>query len=243
MNTNSTLTITFGDRAENHAGMQMIGNKLDKGLSKEDLERIKNYFESKKVECEFINLKHNQDTPDAYFLIVRDPFEDVEKYWEELIELKYDKMAKMRGKVVNKHARWNLCFADFNQEPVYEDGKGRVVDFKYLPYLNGLRKFLSEELELPELVAEANYYFDVKKCGIGYHGDSERKITVGFRLGASMPIRYAWYKKSERINEPVEFMLNNGDLYFMEDKATGNDWKKSSIYTLRHAAGCDKYVK
>ena len=29
----------------------------------------------------------------------------------------------------------------------------------------------------------------------------------------------------------------------MSDKAVGYDWKKSSIVTLRHAAGCDKYLK
>ena len=28
----------------------------------------------------------------------------------------------------------------------------------------------------------------------------------------------------------------------MSEKAVGNDWKKKSIYTLRHAAGIDKYI-
>jgi hypothetical protein len=36
--------------------------------------------------------------------------------------------------------------------------------------------------------------------------------------------------------------LQAGDLYIMSDKATGNDWKKSSILTLRHAAGAAKYT-
>lgn len=29
----------------------------------------------------------------------------------------------------------------------------------------------------------------------------------------------------------------------MSEKAVGFDWKKSSIFTLRHATGCDKYTK
>jgi hypothetical protein len=29
----------------------------------------------------------------------------------------------------------------------------------------------------------------------------------------------------------------------MCSKAVGTDWKRSSIYTLRHAAGCEKYIK
>ena len=28
----------------------------------------------------------------------------------------------------------------------------------------------------------------------------------------------------------------------MSEKAVGNDWRKSSINTLRHAAGCEKYI-
>lgn len=32
-------------------------------------------------------------------------------------------------------------------------------------------------------------------------------------------------------------------MYIMSEKATGYDWKKRSIYTLRHAAGCKKYLK
>jgi hypothetical protein len=36
--------------------------------------------------------------------------------------------------------------------------------------------------------------------------------------------------------------LNGGDLYVMSEKTTGRDWKTKSIYTLRHAAGCEKYT-
>ena len=37
-------------------------------------------------------------------------------------------------------------------------------------------------------------------------------------------------------------MLNTGDIYIMSEKAVGSDWRKSSMYTLRHAAGCNKYL-
>ena len=39
-------------------------------------------------------------------------------------------MAFIKGRVVNKRARWNLCFADCDQEPDYENKRGRIVDFK-----------------------------------------------------------------------------------------------------------------
>ena len=29
----------------------------------------------------------------------------------------------------------------------------------------------------------------------------------------------------------------------MSEKAVGTDWKKKKIWTLRHAAGCNKFIK
>ncbi len=34
------------------------------------------------------------------------------------------KKAFMRGRVVNKKARWNNCYADFDQQPDYENRRG-----------------------------------------------------------------------------------------------------------------------
>jgi hypothetical protein len=36
--------------------------------------------------------------------------------------------------------------------------------------------------------------------------------------------------------------LEHGDMYVMSEKTTGFDWKSKTKYTLRHAAGCDKYT-
>ena len=90
--------------------------------------------------------------------------------------------------------------------------------------------------------AEGNYYYNPEKCGIGYHGDSERKIVVGVRLGVSIPLCYQWFYKSKPIGDRIRLDLNHGDIYIMSAKAVGNDWRKRSIYTLRHSAGCDKYT-
>ena len=40
----SCITITFGDQAENHKGMQIIGNVADNGFSISDLELAKQKF-------------------------------------------------------------------------------------------------------------------------------------------------------------------------------------------------------
>jgi hypothetical protein len=92
------------------------------------------------------------------------------------------------------------------------------------------------------LKGELNYYFDISKCGIGWHGDSERRKVVALRLGASLPIYFQWYYDTERIGERFEIPLNDGDMYVMSEKAVGTDWKMRSIFTLRHATGCDKFT-
>jgi len=52
-----------------------------------------------------------------------------------------------------------------------------------VPLLNVLRKNLDTYIPNgSELQAEGNYYYDVNKCGIGFHGDAERKKVVAVRL-------------------------------------------------------------
>jgi hypothetical protein len=148
----------------------------------------------------------------------------------------------MRGRVVNKHARWNLCFADEDQEPDYEDGKGRIVSWKHIPMMSRIREVIAEWTEDVLLNAEANYYYDISKCGIGFHGDGERKKVVAIRMGESMPLYYQWYQNSNPVGKLFEITLNDGDMYIMSEKAVGFDWLKKKVATLRHAAGSKKYT-
>jgi hypothetical protein len=57
-----------------------------------------------------------------------------------------------------------------------------------------------------------------------------------------MNLQYQWFQQGKPIGERIEVILNNSDIYFMSDKAVGNDWKKRIIPTLRHAAGAKKYT-
>ena len=47
----SSITITFGDQAENHKGMQMIGTPMLTGYSLEDLETAQHQFEDRGYKC------------------------------------------------------------------------------------------------------------------------------------------------------------------------------------------------
>jgi hypothetical protein len=67
-------------------------------------------------------------------------------------------------------------------------------------------------------------------------------IVVGVRLGASMSLVFQWFLHSNAVGEPLTLMLNDGDIYVMSQYATGNNWKRRIVPTLRHAAGAEKYT-
>jgi len=164
-------------------------------------------------------------------------------YEKELAGLDVDKQALMRGRVVNKHARWNVCFDSNPQKANIAAGQGTVVAFESVPCTLRMRNNLSRlHPSLANIKAEYNDYYDVNKCGIGYHGDSERREVVAVRAGASMPIYFQWFHRSRPFGARLCIPLQGGDLYVMSEKAVGTDWKRSSQLTLRHATGCDKYT-
>jgi len=256
----SCITITFGDVAENHVRMQKLGVEAEEGFTLEDLLKAQSFFHEKNCETNLCYLNeyykktdNTIKTDDAYILIVRnacnilleDMISNSKNLQDKLNLLKWDTKAIMYGNVVNKKARHNLCFAEEAQEPNIEEGKGTVVSFKSLEEINHIRNKIKDIIGEAgtDLLAEGNLYYDITKCGIGYHGDAERKKVIAIRLGESLTLSYQWYYKSKRIGEKCKFSLDHGDLYIMSAKAVGNDWKKKNILTLRHAAGCDKYTK
>jgi hypothetical protein len=191
-----------------------------------------------------------ESTEEAYLLIVRRGLKhlvgegkEILDFYREQDKLKKDTKAFMYGKVVNKHARSNLCFSETHQEPDYAQKKGTVYAWDEVPLLKTVKHNL--EALLPDrssLVAEGNYYCDLQNCGIGFHGDGERKKVVGIRVGASFPLVYQWYFQSNPIGALTRVELGDGDIYFMSEKAVGWDWKKKTIHTLRHAAGAKKFI-
>ena len=258
------LTLTWGDVCENGPGMQKIGNLSDGGYSVEELEGFKSGFEEVGCKCEMFEL--NDMLKDVVIegvdiskvevgkvLVIREGMKmllgenSMDDMWKEQIGLNVDKKVFMRGKVKNKLARYNLCFGEVAQDPNYEEKKGRVYSYDSLKCLNEIRnnmeKFFGKSSL--ELKCEGNYYYDLKKCGIGFHGDGERKKVIGMRMGKSMLLSYGWFYKFYNVGGVMNIELNNGDMYVMSEKSVGFDWKRSSILTLRHAGGVlgSKYLK
>lgn len=221
-----------------------------------DLKNLLEGCEIKEV-CDLL-----ENTEDAKFLVVyngidillndgeeeqKEMMSHIDMY-EEQNNLTHDRKYwdLRRKKVLNKNARGNLCFdyegseADFEGEHV-----GTIISFDDVPFTNKVRIKLPDYFggKVKDMKAEGNYYYNKKKCGIGYHGDAERKITIGARLGATMPLCYQWFYKGKAVGNNLRIEIPSGAIYAMSQKAAGCDWKRRNILTLRHSAGCEKYTK
>jgi hypothetical protein len=240
------ITLTFSNVVENSVGMEKIGEITDyKPFSVTDLENIYKSSYLEKYDKELILLSLNIDNiivEPASVLVIRNFYNNSDKLFNILTKLEWDTKALMKGEVKNKLARHNLCFADFEQEPDYINGKGSVIDINSINEFVEVQSKISDLTGYKNLKAEGNLYFDCEHCGIGWHGDFERNIVIGLRLGDSIPLCFNWFHECKPIGDKFTINLNHGDLYIMSEKAVGHDWKKRSQYTLRHSAGCAKYT-
>jgi len=167
----------------------------------------------------------------------------------------YGTIVKVPGQRRNKHARRNICCVPGRSQTasVYE-GKGTIVDLNGLSKVDNGVRILKENMQNGLLgcgssskveinVVEGNRYYDLKKTGIGYHGDTERVVVICFSIGggAGYPLCWQWFKDGQPVGNNMEVLLNSGDVYIMSEKSVGADWKLRSRYTLRHAAGAKKF--
>lgn len=257
------FSITICESGENHTGMEILGEKAEQGFSINELMEAKEKAERDGFECEYFDLKElglSEEkerygrADEAGVLVIRDilgKFGATKKgLKDEMKSFDCDKQYfdTRRQKVLNKNARHNVCFAYKSQKADIANKKGTIIDINSLENLklviSNLYLYFGEKAR--GLIAELNHYYNVSKCGIGYHGDTERRIVICVRLGASIPMFYSWYENSKRVGKRIELpQINEGDMYVMSDKAVGWDWKlrKNNRLTLRHAAGCEKYTK
>jgi hypothetical protein len=59
---------------------------------------------------------------------------------------------------------------------------------------------------------QGNHYYDTACCGIGFHGDSERRKVVAVRLGAAFPLQFQWFLRSAPVGKRVNVELQHGDM-------------------------------
>lgn len=241
----STITLTFSECVENSTGMEHIGDTSNMGFKKNDIYKAINYCKTHNIEYTLYDLSKiippGAINGDCCLFLVMKQFINNEKskqMFDMLSQLNWDSkyFDVRRNKVLNKHARHNLCFANYNSEPDYENRMGRVYNMGDIPELFELKEQIKDMIGL-DFFCEGNYYYDLRKCGIGWHGDGERKKNVGVRFGDTLDLHFRWYYMNQIVSDILTVTLNSGDAYIMGDKTIGNDWKKRTIYTLRHACG------
>jgi len=257
---NEAWTVTWGDVAMNEVQMQRIGQEAEHGVSVARLQEIKVQLEAKGMSCILIDLRQllpeakRESASEAAVLVVRKGVNALSEdsngeaaLLAEQRSMPIDKQAwnSRHGGVFNKHNRYNNLLGDDDQAADYANRKGSVVDCSKYPITRKLRATFTSLLgaEHP-LVGETNHYFEASECGIGWHGDRERKMVVGVRLGPGakgMPLKFLWFFDSKPVGAEGRLLLDAGDVYFMSEKAVGFDWLTKNHLTLRHAAGVDKY--
>lgn len=254
-----TYSLTVGNGGENHTGMQFIGSmrKKGEGWNLERLLYAKGILEDVfNLEVELYNLndllegveiEEGKEPEPAHFMLVK-TFLHPDVHQKILLELETYKWDNKywdtrRQKVLNKRARENVCYGPEAQEPDYENKKGTIVSYEKSPLVHRLKQTVEILMQDENLIVEGNKYMDVTKNGIGPHGDTERVVVACFRIGEAMPMKFGWFHKSVVVGKTLTVNVPGGALYFMSEKATGNDWKRRNEYTLRHAAGCEKYLK
>lgn len=256
MDSKSVITLTLSESVENHKSMQILGEIAKEGFNLDDLMYIKSEMEKKGATCQLVSLnKKTIKAENAYVLLIKQGVDVLLSQsdqthgdmFQEQIKLKYDKKAYSNGRIINKKARYNLCFDYMSQKADFKNKKGTVVNIDTLPVLKNLMTEVENNFgkKAQKLKAEGNYYYDVYQCGISWHGDSERKKVIGVRLGdysKSMPIYFRWYRHTYPVQQPIRIDLSPGDIYIMSEKAVGNDWCNEDIYTLRHATGANRYT-
>lgn len=250
----SRYAITFGEVALLHVGGAEFGSgRREHGFTVSELRNLANALQ----QSELILLsdalpKSEQQAHEAAVLVLRDGAQTLlglpnaaDLLWREQTNTKYDQKFFDRGRTKNKIARHNIVFGEVEQGASEDYKECTIRAFKNLPWLANFRKELQSKLgaKASGLNAEGNHYYN-PKCGIGYHGDSERKIVIGLSLGAAAILRYRWRKphSSEPVGSSVDINLQHGDVYVMSEKATGFDWKSRSKWRVVHAAGAPKYI-
>lgn len=253
-----TVTITFGDVAVHKYDSAKNGKLHDSGITFEDMHRISEDFPgiTEIYDLSEILEGNRVEVKDAYIMILRNPFPDILESLEPIMfndteagtdegflcGLEWDKKMIHMGKLSNKHARYGLCFSremnndDYKIENLPDWSEGTTYNINAIPPLSCLQNCL-EEMNLGNLQAEGNYYYDLDKCYIRFHRDKERKKVIGYRLGDSMPLHFKWFFEKDSISKMLTVDLHRGDMYMMTELACGFSKMNFTNIYLKHAAG------
>lgn len=252
--------ITFGEVAILHIGGAEIGTGMrERGFLVAELCGVKAKVEAAGGRAELHLLSEAlppalRGANEAATLLIRDgaslflgPGAAEELLQEQRARVAYDQKFwdRRRSRTLCKRARHNVVFGEQGAAASADFKQCTVKAFGEVPRLRAFRDALPQWLgeRAQGLCAEGNHYFEAAS-GIGFHGDSERKIVVCLCLGRSSTLRYHWRLpgSSEHTLPPRDLRLHHGDVYVMSEKATGFDWRHRASVRLVHGAGSARYI-
>jgi len=250
--------LTLGEQSEIHVGCPIIGEGLaEEGYTISELKKINKKFKknSKLIMLSDELPEEKRQENQACVLHIENGVNIImknKKYADRMLKeqdtIKYDKYYydNRKKKKLNKIARHNIVFNDKGKKHTEDYKQSTVIAYKDVPYFEEYRDTLDKYFgkKARKLNSEGNFYYD-EKSGIGFHGDSERKIVICCSLGTPTTLRFYWRSpnSSEVYKKPIDIELKHGDIYIMSEKASGYDWKRRSKYRLVHGAGNEKYIK
>ena len=239
-------TVTFANSTESFAGMHINGLQRTSGYTHAELNEVVRRFGQRGCAVEDLDLGRLTGTSvPGRVVVVRNAFRDIADAvavdLEDVVHPRTDRQALMRNKLLTRRARYCACLGNEAVEADLANGVGVVVPFKDTPAIQALRERIGVCERTRDLLAEVNYYFDHRKCYIGFHGDSERPDVIGCVLGASKNLHFQGFRKAIPEGERVTVKLHHGDLYIGCESAFGFHWSKlrasgQSVH-YRHAAG------
>ena len=156
-------------------------------------------MKDKGYKCDFIDMTIPECSEKACVLIIRDFCKRVtqKRIYKEINSFSWDSkyFDTRRNKVLNKRARSNVILLDGqSQKPDYKNKKGTIIDSEKLKVFSNFKNKSIKKLQnilkknksstiIAPLICEGNRYFDLEKCGIGFHGDCERRKVICLSLG------------------------------------------------------------
>ena len=238
-----SYTALFGDCVKREA--PATGSIAPQGFSPKHLREIASVLRKQSIETEIVELTPHCDRTDAEeacVLIIRgyDP-SLADDSLRRVQQLSYDTFTKMYGAVRQAHSRHMVYAAAEERKAQPENGLHTVVPWSDLQELDKARKWVTGVLGTADVQSACILrYPDIRRCGIRFHGDGERRQTILYRLGPNSirsPLHLQWYMQGAPISQPITITLEHGDFCVSSAKAVGTDWKRRSIPTLRHATG------
>lgn len=191
---------------------ERLENSTLKGFTLKELRNIENKFKKEGIATEIWNIGNGKKVNDAYLLIIRNGTSVFLKdlyTTDELLNEQKKLSTKIKKGPVSKKRKNEACLEGLQ---------------------NNLKRFFGKKAK--DLLCERKYCRDVSIC----HGNNKRKkVLITACLGKTLLLRFRWFHKKIPFDKSRNFILNDGDIYVMSEKAIGSDWKNAIIPTLQHA--------